>query len=363
MTEEDSISIRRFKPTDVDRIINLLSIVFDTKFTKEWWNWKYMSNPNGFFGEEGDIWVAEVDNEIIGHYAIMPEKLKVNSKITRVAQSIDTATHPDYRRRGLFTSLAKKVYNDAMDRYPFIYGFPSEMAYKGFIKLGWRDIRITSFCKVLDYDAVLSTKFGNKLVRAVLELGVRTIIKVRQWGKVLHGKGEGGSTIEIEKIDEFPTEIDDFCNEVSKNYSFTLERTHEYLNWRFSKLFGNYQIYVARSVQNKEITGYIVLHKRESILNIVDLVILQDEDKTATNLIDKAIEIGNIEGVDLILCLYPKTCRQAGLFVRRGFFSPDEILRFLKKYSLRYILYDLDSKGVIPDMDSWYYTFADTDAV
>lgn len=127
-------------------------------------------------------------------------------------------------------------------------------------------------------------------------------------------------------------------------------------------MFGNYQIYVARSVQNKEIMGYIVLHKKESVLNIVDLVTLQDEDKTMVDLIDKAIEVGNVEGVDLILCLYPKRSKQSGLFIRRGFFSPDEILRFLKTYGLRYILYDLSSKGVIPDVDSWYYTLADTDA-
>ena len=62
MTGKDNISIRKFKPTDVDGIINLLAIVFDTKFTREWWDWKYRSNPYGFFGEEGDIWVAEVDN-------------------------------------------------------------------------------------------------------------------------------------------------------------------------------------------------------------------------------------------------------------------------------------------------------------
>lgn len=362
MCEKGSISIRRFKPADVDGIINLLTATFNTRFTKEWWDWKYKSNPNGFFGEKGDIWVAEVDNKIVGHYAIMPEKFKVNSETIRVAQSIDTATHPDYRRRGLFTSLANKVYNDAKERYPFIYGFPSEMAYKGFIRLGWEDIKISSFCKVLDYDTVLSTKFGNKLVRTALQLGVRMIIKVGQWGKILSRKGEKGNIIEIEEIDEFPTEIDDFCNEASKNYSFIADRTHEYLNWRFSRVFGSYQIYVARSVQNKEITGYIVLHKRKSILNIVDLVTLQGEDKTMVDLIDKATEVGNMEGVDFILCLYPKTCRQARLFVKRGFFSPDEILRFLKKYSLRYILYDLNSKGVVPDVDSWYYTFADTDA-
>lgn len=362
MTGRDNISIRKFKPTDVDGIINLLTIVFNTKFTKEWWDWKYRSNPNGFLGEDGDIWVAEVDNEIIGHYAIMPEKLKINSKIIRAAQSIDTATHPDYRRRGLFTSLASKVYDDAKDRYPFIYGFPSEMAYKGFIKLGWRDIKISSFCKVLDYDAVLSTKFGNKLVRVILELGVRMIIKVRQWCEVLCGKGERGSIIEIEEIDVFPTEIDDFCDEASKNYSFILERTHKYLNWRFSRVFGNYQIYIARSIQDKGIMGYIVLHKRENILNIVDLVTLQGEDEAMVDLIDKAIEVGNTEGVDLIHCLYPKRCRQAGVFIRRGFFSPNEILRFLKKYSLRYILYDLSSRGITPDVDSWYYTLADTDA-
>ncbi len=362
MNEKNNVLIRKFRPSDIDGVIKLLNIVFGHNRTIEWWKWKYELNPNGFYGEEGDIWVAEADNEIVGHYAIISESLKFNSKIITVAQSVDTAVHPDYRRRGIFTSLANKVYADAKNRYDFIYGFPSEMAYKGFIKLGWKDFRIENFYKVLNYDNVLKMKFGNKIVRMILELGFRILIKINQTYKILSKKEEKGCITEIEKIDKFPIEINSFYNKISKDYEFILERTYKYLNWRFSRVFGNYQIYVARSVQNKEIRGYIILHKIKNILNIVDLVTLQDEDKTIVNLINMAIKIGNDDGADLILCLFPRRNKQSGLLIKLGFFPPDKILRFLKIYSIRYILYDLTDREIVPDMKDWYYTAADTDA-
>jgi len=362
MNEKNNILIRKFKPSDINGIINLLNIVFDNNFTREWWKWKYELNPNGFFGEDGDIWVAEANNQIVGHYAIIPEAIKFYSKVITVAQSVDTAVHPDYRRRGIFTNLANKVYADAKNRYEFIYGFPSEMAYKGFIKLGWKDFKIESFNKVLNYDNVLSMKFGNKIIKWIFGLGIKMLIKINQTYKSLYKKGKKGHISEIKEIDNFPIEINSFYNEISKDYDFILERTYKYLNWRFSNKFGNYQIFIAHSIKDKEIMGYIVLHKIKHVLNIVDLVTLQGENNTMINLINRAIKIGNDENVDLIRCIYPRENKQSGLLIKLGFFSPDKILRFLKRYSVRYILYNLTDKEFISDMKNWYYTLADTDA-
>lgn len=362
MNEKNNILIRRFKQRDIDGIINLLNIVFDHKFTKEEWKWIYELNPNGFFGENGDIWVAEADNQIVGHYAIRPEKIKFKSKAIMVAQSVATAVHPNYRRRGIFTTLANKVYGDAKNRYDFIYGFPSEMAYKGFIKLGWKDYKIENFHKILNYDNVLSRKFGNKIVKKwFFLLGAKILIKIYQTYERLYKKDKIGYISEINEINNFPIEINSFYSKISKDYEFILERTYNYLNWRFSKKFGNYKIFIARSIKNKEIMGYIVLHKRENVLNIVDLITLQGEDNTKINLINMAIKIGNDEGVDRISCIYPRGNKQSGLLIKLGFFSPDKILRFLKIYSIRYILYNLTDKEIIPDIKNWFYTLADSD--
>jgi len=363
LDEGNNILMRKFKPSDIDGIIKLVNIVFNRNFTKEWWKWKYELNPNGFFGEEGDIWVAEADNKIVGYYAIMPETIKFYSKVITVAQSVDTAVHPDYRRRGIFTSLANKVYADAKNRYDFIYGFPSEMAYKGFIKLGWKDFKIESFNKVLNYDNVLSMKFKNKMVKWFFGLGIKILIKIMQTYKRIYKKDKIRHVCEIKEINMFPIEINNFYNKISKDYEFILERTYKYLNWRFSKIIGDYQIFIARSIENKEIIGYIVLHKRENILNIVDLVTLQGEDNTMIDLIKIAIKIGNEGGVDLIRCVFPRRNEQSDLLLKLGFFSPDEILKFLKIYSIRYILYNLTNKEIIPDIKNWYYTLADTDSV
>ena len=65
---------KRFTQTDVDEAVQLLNTVFNTRFTSEWWNWRYKCNPAGFYGEQGDIWVAKIVDVLIGYYAVIPEK-------------------------------------------------------------------------------------------------------------------------------------------------------------------------------------------------------------------------------------------------------------------------------------------------
>jgi len=49
----------------------------------------------------------------VGHFAIIPERIYFNSKAATIAQSVDTAMHPEYRKMGIFSTLAKKVYQDS----------------------------------------------------------------------------------------------------------------------------------------------------------------------------------------------------------------------------------------------------------
>lgn len=175
MDKSKRVSIRRFEMSDVNSVVRLLELVFSRPFSLEWWNWKYRLNPAGFYGEDGDIWVAESNGEIVGHYAVIPEKIKFGSETIMVAQSVDTATHPDFRGMGLFPTLANKVYSECQKRYRFIYGFPSEMAFKGFLKLGWKDFRIVEFVKFLNYDRPLRNFSGKPLIVWAGKLSLKTL--------------------------------------------------------------------------------------------------------------------------------------------------------------------------------------------
>lgn len=234
---EKSYTIRRFRLSDVDEVVQLLSTVFKTPFTSEWWNWKYRYNPAGFFGEQGDIWVAESGgDEVIGYYAIMPEKMKFGSETITVAQSVDTATHPDYRGLKIFPTLAKRVYSDAQSRYRFIYGFPSKMAYRGFLRLGWKDIGINVLLNFLSYDRPLRNFLSSNLLMWLGKTILRTIPTVRSASSKVFAKRYKGTPVEIKKVDQFPDDIDNFWESLRSEYEMVIERQVGFLNWRFSSI-------------------------------------------------------------------------------------------------------------------------------
>lgn len=76
------------------------------------------------------------------YYGVFPLQLKINENLTLAAQSGDTMTHPDHRKRGLFIELAKLTFEECRKQgIKLIYGFPNDNSYHGFInKLNWEHI-------------------------------------------------------------------------------------------------------------------------------------------------------------------------------------------------------------------------------
>lgn len=360
-----TFSIRRFGTPDVNKVIRLLNLCFKRQFWPEWWNWKYKLNPAGFWGEKGDIWIAENMNEVVGHLAVIPLKIKLGTKTVTVAQPVDAATHPDYRGLGIFKTLLKKICSEAQNRYYFLFGFPNEFSYRPLPRLGWKTLGIVEFLKFLNYNRALRSFVNNSLVVWSGKTALRALRASRYVSSSLHLKKYSGEPVEIQKVKKFPDETDDFWEQVRSEYETIIERTATFLNWRFSKYFGNYQIYIARSIEERNIVGYLVLKKTETrnALNIIDLLALPGEDKCVLNLIDKAITIGKNEGLDLIHCRIPPWHKYARILYKLGFNCLGRTLRWLKMYQYRLVVYPLREKAKIPRMQEWFYTLTDTDDV
>ena len=73
------------------------------------------------------------------YYGVFPILANIDGKTILCAQSGDTMTHKNHRKKGLFTELAKMTYETARkEGVEFIFGFPSPSSYPGFKhKLEW----------------------------------------------------------------------------------------------------------------------------------------------------------------------------------------------------------------------------------
>ena len=99
----------------------------------EYLDWLYFSNPLG------DVvgYNAYENSKLISHYACIP--IRVGSAMGLL--SVNTATHPEFRSKGLYRSLASLTYESASEDYDFVIGVANALSAPVFIKhLGFREI-------------------------------------------------------------------------------------------------------------------------------------------------------------------------------------------------------------------------------
>ena len=109
----------------------------DAKLSAEYLAWQYASNPDG-----GVIGVDAFDGDTLAaHYAVIPRRFEVGGSEILGALSVNTATHPEYQGKGLFTRLAAETYTAAAAMgVRFVTGVANANSVTGFVrKLGFKD--------------------------------------------------------------------------------------------------------------------------------------------------------------------------------------------------------------------------------
>lgn len=91
----------------------------------------YIENPAGRVLSFG----AFDNGRMIANYTCIPKKMLIDGRVVNGLLSMATVTHPDYRGRGLFKTLAKMTYEKAKeDGYEFVVGVANANSFPGFMK-------------------------------------------------------------------------------------------------------------------------------------------------------------------------------------------------------------------------------------
>ncbi|HVA98161.1 MAG TPA: GNAT family N-acetyltransferase [Bacteroidia bacterium] len=129
---------------ELNRLVDLMNVCFHKQVNVKYFQWKYFNNPAG----KAIAFEAIYQQKTIAFYGVIPEKYTVDGKNYRVFQSVDTMTHPDFQKKGLFVILAQLTYAEIIKEYNsyFLIGFPGSQSYQGFIKkLSWKSTFIGSY--------------------------------------------------------------------------------------------------------------------------------------------------------------------------------------------------------------------------
>lgn len=108
-----------------------LSYGHNDKLTAPYLHWLYEQNPHG----RAVGFDAYLDGELAAHYVTIPRVYRVGGENVPGVLSVNTATHPNHQRRGLFTRLAAATYERAASEgYQYIIGVANDQSIHGFLK-------------------------------------------------------------------------------------------------------------------------------------------------------------------------------------------------------------------------------------
>ncbi|MFC5190314.1 GNAT family N-acetyltransferase [Algoriphagus aquatilis] len=129
--------IRQGTDSDLQEVIALLKISLGEDRipkTEALWNWKHRQNPFG----PSPVLVAESAGKIIGVRAFLKWEYIHESKILLAQRAVDTAVHPDFQGKGIFSQLTRKLLEKSrLEGTDLIFNTPNRKSTPGYLKLGW----------------------------------------------------------------------------------------------------------------------------------------------------------------------------------------------------------------------------------
>ncbi len=136
------IATREATPDDTPQILEVLrSALGETpllKRTPEQWGWKHEINPFG----ESIVLVATAGERIAGVRAFMRWRLVApEGVVLECVRPVDTATHPDFERRGIFRTLTMEALELARDKgVHLVFNTPNARSGAGYLSMGWKEV-------------------------------------------------------------------------------------------------------------------------------------------------------------------------------------------------------------------------------
>lgn len=136
-----NLDYRKASVEDVQSILETLRLALGEtsilKRSSELWNWKHVDNPFG----PSVVMVACDGPTVAGVRALMRWDLQHGNETIKCLRAVDTATHPDYRRLGVFKDLTQLALEEARSLgFRMIFNTPNEKSGPGYLQLGWKSV-------------------------------------------------------------------------------------------------------------------------------------------------------------------------------------------------------------------------------
>jgi GNAT superfamily N-acetyltransferase len=297
--------IRLCGKDDEAEVVKLLEDVFDgwpnhdvESNPLEHWRWKHLDNPLG----RSLVLVTESMGEIVASNHSCFFRAKAGGGLSLGVVASDLAVDRGHRRKGVRNAMMVKKH-EHLER----------MGVEFILAATGNPIVIES----MPTEDVWLKRTGYKTLRLLSKIRSRERL-------------DPSKRISIRRVRRFPARIDEFWEENLDSYDFIVERSSEYLNWRYcDPRAGNYEVYLAE--KGEELLGYAVAgvnRAREDypVGYVADLVVGGDGGDVSAALLEHVVDRLNVEGVNIVLGLAVKGSGVESAYASSGFVDSRERL-------------------------------------
>lgn len=226
------------------------------EFGEALWRWQYAENPTG------SIVVMAEDGEVVcGYYHVLLFPLRLSERRIVGAMVQDVGTRREYRKHGIF----KRMGAFAMERVrsagaSLIYTFPNHLSLPSFVRNHGYTVVAQAPVRVMPLRTgpLLGGRFKLGAFGRGLGTLVDPVLKLMTRNEPL-GPGE-----RLQSLERFTEAVIPLVDGATQQTEVTLDRTVEYLNWRFrAKPTVRYDIW---SLVRDEVTEAYLVTRRATTL-------------------------------------------------------------------------------------------------
>lgn len=279
-----ALTIRPYRDADVAPLVELLEASMGGgptgSRTADFFSWKHLANPFG----RSLILVAEDAGRPVGLRAFMRWNFGSGERTYRAARAVDTATHPDYRRMGIFSQLTRGGIEALREEGThFIFNTPNEKSLPGYLKMGWATVgTVPVWLRV------------RRPVRFAADL-----IAERAAGRITPRTHAGRAP---EVLATYRPALASLLDTVATGDYLSTPRTAEYLEWRYCRAVGLDYRAVALEEQGR-LAGlaFFRVRPRGNLweATVSELLVARGRPATAQRLLR---EVVGSSGVDHLTC-------------------------------------------------------------